>query len=49
VGGIFADLFETNLRRPAAVIAVLLIAANAWLGWGALRHSVEMLKNVGMR
>lgn len=47
IGGIFADLFETNLRRPAAVIAVLLIVANAWLGCIALRHSVELSQTVG--
>ncbi|MEO8726998.1 MAG: hypothetical protein ABI383_12860 [Acidobacteriaceae bacterium] len=46
-GGIFADLFESKLRRPAVVIAVLLIAAQGWLGWNTLQRSVEVLKTVG--
>ncbi len=47
IGGIFADLFDSELRRPAATIAVLLIAANAWLGWAGLQHNVIMLRSVG--
>lgn len=47
VGGIFADLFESNLRKPAIAAAVLLIAAQAWMGHAALAHAVAMSRVVG--
>jgi hypothetical protein len=49
IGGLFADLFETKLRAPAVIAAVLLICAHAYLGGEQLVRSIELLRNVGMR
>jgi hypothetical protein len=49
IGGVFADLFESTLKRAAVVIAVLLIAANAWTTWHTLTRTLEIARLVGGR
>ena len=49
IGGIFADLFETRLRRQAIAAAAILIAVNAILSWKLLHDYTIALQHLGMR
>ncbi|MBV9670232.1 MAG: hypothetical protein JOZ43_04680 [Acidobacteriales bacterium] len=49
IAGVFADLFESSLRKFAIPLSAALVLANAALGWRFILHSVELLQTVGRR